>query len=104
MPLPENLPSSEVEAEYRFGHAGDNVLQTWFDLTMLAMESQQVIFLRTIKLARGGKSAHKEARLMVAEKAAAALQEWASLEGARPSSVVKRVRKKVRANARRLSR
>ena len=81
------------------------MLQTWFDLTMLAMESQQVIFLRTIKLARGGKSAHKEARLMVAEKVAAALQESGRLlTGARPSSVVKRVRKKVRANARRLSR
>ena len=81
------------------------MLQTWFDLTMLAIESQQVIRLRTIKLARGGKRAHKEARLMVVEKVAAALQESGRLfMGARPSSVVKRVRKKVRANARRLSR
>ena len=51
------------------------MLHTWFDLTMLTVESQQVICLRTIKLARGGKRAHKEARLMVAEKVAAALQE-----------------------------
>ena len=81
------------------------MLQTWFDLTMLAMESQQVICLRTIKLARGGKRAHKEARLMVAEKVAATLQESGRLlMGARSSSVMKRVRKKVRANARRLSR
>ena len=81
------------------------MLQTWFDLTMLAMESQQVICLRTIKLARGGKRAHKEARLMVVEKVAAALQESGRLlMGARPSSVVKRVHKKVRTNARRLSR
>ena len=81
------------------------MLQTWFDLTMLPMESQQVICLRTIKLARGGKRAHKEARLMVAEKVAATMQESGRLlMGARPSSVVKRVRKKVRANARRLSR
>ena len=81
------------------------MLQTWFDLTMLAMESRQVICLRTIKLACGGKRAHKEARLMVAEKVAAALQESGRLLiGARPSSVVKRVRKKVKANARRLSR
>ena len=64
-----------------------------------------MIRLRTIKLARGGKRAHKEARLMVAEKVAADLQESGRLfMGARPSSVVKRVRKKVRANARRLSR
>jgi hypothetical protein len=81
------------------------VLQTWFDLTVLAMESQQVIWLRTIKLGRGSKRAHKEARLMVAEKVAATLQESGRLlMGARPSSVVKRVRRKVRANARRLSR
>ena len=81
------------------------MLQTWFDLTMLAMELQQVICLRTIKLACSGKRAHKEARLMVAEKVAAALQESGRLlMGARPSSVVKRVRKKVRANARRIPR
>ena len=81
------------------------MLQTWFDLTMLAIETQQVICLRTIKLARGGKRAHKEAHLMVAEKAAAAFEESGRLlMGAPPSSVVKRVRKKVRANARRLSR
>ena len=81
------------------------MVQTWFDLTILAMESQRVICLRTIKLARGGNGAHKEARLMVAEKVATALVESGRLlMGARPSSVVKRVRKKVRANARRLSR
>ena len=81
------------------------MLQTWFDLTMLAVESQQVIFMRTIKLVRGGKRAHKEAHLMLAEKVAATLQESGRLlMGARPSGVVKRVRKKVRANARRLSR
>lgn len=81
------------------------MLQTWFDLTMLAIESQQVIWLRSIKLARGSKRAHREAHLMVTEKVAAAFQESGRLlMGARPSSVVTRVRKKVRANARRLSR
>lgn len=35
-------------------------------------KSQQVICLRTIELARNGKRAHKEARLTVAEKLAAA--------------------------------
>ena len=80
------------------------MLQTWFDLTMLAIESQQVIWLRSIKLARGSKRAQREAHLMVTEKVAAAFQESGRLlMGARPSSVVTRVRKKVRANARRLS-
>jgi hypothetical protein len=55
---------------------------------MLAMESQQVIYLRTIKLARGGKRAQKEARLMMAEKAAATLQESGRLFiGARPAAL-----------------
>jgi hypothetical protein len=34
------------------------------------MEAQQVICLRTVKLARGGKKAHTEAHRMVAEKVA----------------------------------
>ena len=53
------------------------MLQTWFDLTLLAMESEQVIWLRTIKLARGSKRAHSEAHLMVAEKVAATFRERA---------------------------
>ena len=32
---------------------------------MLAIQSQQVIWLRTMKLAVGGPRAHREARLMV---------------------------------------
>ena len=36
-------------------------------MTMLAIESQQVICLRTIKMAAGGKKAHREAHLMVTE-------------------------------------
>jgi hypothetical protein len=81
------------------------MFRTWLDLTMLAVESQQVICLRTMKLAAGGRKAHKEARLMVTEKAVAGLQEsWRLMIGAAPQSTVKRYRKKVRANARRLSR
>ena len=72
---------------------------------MLAIESQQVICLRTIKIAAGGKKAHKEARLMVTEKVDAGLHEgWRLMTGASAQSVLKRYRKKVKANARRLSR
>ena len=71
---------------------------------MLAAESQQVICLRIIKIAAGGKRAHKEARLMVTAKLAAGFHEgWRVVTGASAQSVVKRYRKKVQANARRLS-
>ena len=50
---------------------------------MLAVESQQVICLRTMKMAAGGRKAHKEARLMLTEKAVAGLQEsWRLMMGA----------------------
>jgi hypothetical protein len=72
---------------------------------MLAIESQQVICLRTIKIAAGGKKAHKEARLMVSEKVAAGLYEgWRLMTGGSAQGVVKGYRKKVQANARRRSR
>jgi hypothetical protein len=72
---------------------------------MLAAESQQVIWLRSVQLAAGGTKARREARLMVIEKMVAASRESGRLiMGASPSSVVKSYRKKVRANLRRLSR
>ena len=58
---------------------------------MLAIQSQQVIWLRTMKLAVGGPRAHREARLMVTEKMAAAIHEGGRLMlGASTKSVVKR--------------
>jgi hypothetical protein len=72
---------------------------SWFSLTMLAAESQQVIMLRTLKLARGGGKAEAEARRMVSEKLISAGIEGARLaSGATSQSVVARYRKKVRAN------
>jgi hypothetical protein len=72
---------------------------------MLAIESQQVICLRTIKMAVGRKKAHREAHLMVTEKVAAGLHEgWRLMTGGSAQSVLKGYRKKVQANARRLSR
>ena len=71
---------------------------------MLAVESQQVIWLRSIKLAAGGPQAQREARLMMIEKIAAAIREGGRLMmGASADSVVKRYRKRVKANVRRLS-
>ena len=79
---------------------------------MLAMEAQQVIALRFMKLAAGGKAARPETRLMVAEKVAAAqkavgLMTTAALRGAPDAgadAVVRMLRRRVRANRKRLTR
>jgi hypothetical protein len=71
---------------------------------MLAAESQRVIWLRSMKLAAGGAKAEREARLMMTEKMAAGSQEWLRMfMGASTDSVVKSYRRRVKANARRLS-
>jgi hypothetical protein len=58
-----------------------------------------------MKLMRGGKSARCEAELMVREKLDAALEATASLmAGASGDKIVHRYRKRVAANAKRLSR
>lgn len=74
------------------------------DATLLAIESQQVIALRLAKLATGGAAAQAEAQHMVTEKIMAA-QEAALLiaTGGSTAGVVAGYRRKVRANARRLS-
>lgn len=77
---------------------------SWYNLTMLVAESQRMIWLRSMKLAAGGARAEREARLMMAEKMAAGSQEWLRLfMGASADSVVKGYRRRVKANARRLS-
>ena len=81
------------------------MLRPWMDLMMLTVESQQVIWLRSMKLAAGGTKAEKEARLMVSEKLLmASLEGGRMLMGATSANVVKRYRSKVRANVKRLSR
>jgi hypothetical protein len=80
------------------------IYRSWFNLMMLAVESQQVIVLRTLKLAAGGKKAKAEARRMVTEKVVSIGEEVSKLAmGATPQSVISRYRKKVRANSRRLT-
>ncbi|MGX1787036.1 hypothetical protein ACWIGM_09880 [Bosea sp. NPDC055332] len=76
----------------------------FFELSMLAFEAQQSMWLRTIKLCAGGSAADREAKLMVDEKVSAAMQAAGTLmSGAHPGAVVKAYRRKVRANVRRLS-
>ena len=50
-----------------------------FNLMKLAAEANRVIALRTMKLMRGGRSARREAKLMVSEKMIAASEAAASL-------------------------
>lgn len=77
----------------------------WFNMAMLGIEAQQVIWLRTMKLAMGGKAGEREARRMLSEKVIAAGQASTQIAlGASPEKVVKGYRKKVRDNARRLTR
>jgi len=71
---------------------------------MLALESQQVILLRMARLSGGGAAAGAEMQLMAGEKLLAAAEETGRLFlGASNDSVIKRYRKRVRANVRRLS-
>jgi hypothetical protein len=81
------------------------MFKAWWTIGMLAAESQQVMWLRFMRLAAGGPIASTEAQRMVTEKLAIAAPAAAGiLMGDPPAKVVKRFRKKVRANRRRLSR
>jgi len=72
-------------------------------LMMLALEANQVIALRVMKLMLGGKRARREANLMVSEKIDAAVKAGASLmTGASGEEIVRQYRRRVAANARRL--
>jgi hypothetical protein len=77
----------------------------WYDATMLSFEAQQVIALRMMKLAQGGKLARAEASRMVAEKVAESMGAAMTLmTGGSSHVVMAKVRRRVRANSRRLSR
>jgi len=72
-------------------------------LMLLAFEANGVIALRMMKLMRGGRSARREAELMVSEKIRAAFEATASLmAGASGDEIVHRYRRQVAANAMRL--
>ena len=75
------------------------------DMTMLALEAQQVIALRLTRLALGGPAvAARETRRMVSEKAVAAVETGLHLAvGGSPHKVVRHYRRKVQENRDRLS-
>jgi len=81
------------------------MLATWWNIGMLAAESQQVMWLRCMRLAAGGPTASAEAVRMVSEKLALAAPAAAGvLMGDTATTVVRRYRRTVRANRRRLAR
>lgn len=70
---------------------------------MLALESNRVIALRCMKLMQGDRKARREAELMVSEKIDAAIQAGSRLmTGASGNEIVRRYRRRVAANAKRL--
>jgi hypothetical protein len=72
-------------------------------LTMLAVESHYVVGLRVMKLMRGGRSARREAKLMISEKIQAVAKAGAGLiTGASADEMVRQYRRRVLANAKRL--
>jgi hypothetical protein len=71
---------------------------------ILGLESNRVIGLRIAKLMRGGKAAQRETQRMVSEKMLAAAKAGTSLmAGASGDKIVAQYRRKVAANAKRLS-
>jgi len=72
-------------------------------LMLLAIEANQVIALRMMKLMRGGRRARREAELMISEKILAAFEATSNLmTGASGDKVVQGYRRHVAANAKRL--
>ena len=75
-----------------------------FEMNVLALEAQQVIAMRMMKLSLGGAKGAKEARRMMSEKVLTAGEAGLKLAtGGSGRSVVKHYRRKVRANRRRLA-
>jgi hypothetical protein len=73
-------------------------------LAILAVEANHVVGLRMMKLMRGGRGARREAKLMISEKIDAAAKVGTSLmAGASGDEIVRQYRKRVAANAKRLS-
>ena len=80
----------------------------WMKLALatarLGQETQQVMALRVMKIARGGTSSHLEAHRMLTEKGFAFAEAASTLAvGGSMAKVVRRYRSHVRANKRRLS-
>src|SRR6478672_10120438 len=73
-PRIDRIVGDYVAVQHAAGNAASEMCMygPWFNLMMLGVESQQVIWLRLMKLAGGGAVADREARLMLTEKVIAA--------------------------------
>ena len=81
------------------------MFSSWIDLSLSVMEAQQVIWLRTMRIAQGGNAAEREAKRMVSEKIEAAGHAGAMIAmGASAERLASFYGKKIRANRKRLSR
>ena len=86
-----------------------DMIWNWMTLTLdaarLGRDTQEVMALRLLKLARGGRAAEVEAKRMVTEKGVAFAEAAATLAtGGSMKKVVRGVRSRVSQNKRRLSR
>lgn len=80
------------------------MFSSWFSPSF-ALEAQQVMWLRTLKIMKGGPAANREAIAMVSEKIEAAQQAAGRLlMGFTPDNIADDYRSCVRANITRLSR
>ncbi len=85
------------------------MFRAWMDLAFasarLCQEAQEVVMLRTMKLALGDAASHREAQRMLTEKGFALAEAMSTLAmGGSMQKVVGRYRSQVRANKRRLTR
>jgi hypothetical protein len=80
------------------------MLRIWANATLLGIESAHVMWLRSARLASGGRDAQKECERMAIEKIEAAVDAYSSLfRGASPEKVLNDYRRVVKRNAKRLS-
>jgi len=71
---------------------------------MLGFEANRVVGLRVTRMMLGGKSARREAKLMVTEKMDAALEaNTRMMHGASADEIIRTYRRRVAANAKRLA-
>jgi len=79
--------------------------QVFNSLMKLAVDASHVVGLRMMKLVRGGRQARREAELMVTEKIDPAFEAGTRLlAGASGDEIVRRYRRRVAANEKRLKR
>jgi hypothetical protein len=90
------------------GKRKPQILSLWLtaaaEMARLGFDAQNVIALRTVKIAAGGAAAHAEVARMFIEKASAGVEAVAILSmGGSGQRVLRRYRTHVRSNMRRLS-